>query len=164
MLQLPAVDQERMDPVADLERIRRSAERRQARRKSLWLGVLLPFLAGTLAIGGLVIWAWTAGVGSASAWADTSLTFLLLPLLLLCLLPFALLLALSAGLIKLIGWLPEPMDRVDHFLGQVERGTGRAARAAVQPMIKASALWAAVVAGWAWLGSTLRGERGEKHG
>jgi hypothetical protein len=152
------MDGDRTDAVADLERMRRKAERSLARRRSLWLSVLLPFFLGTLGMGALVAWAWTSGTGSASAWADTSLTFLLLPLLLLCLVPFLVLAALSFGLIKLIGWLPDPLDRVDSILRRIERGSERAMRAAVQPMIRVKALSAAVQAGWARLGAILRGE------
>jgi hypothetical protein len=152
------MDRDRTDAVADLERMRRKSERRLARRRSLWLSVLLPFFLGTLILGALVAWAWTSGTGSASAWADTSLTFLLLPFLLLCLVPFLVLAALSFGLIKLIGWLPDPLDRVDSILGRIERGSERAMRAAVQPMIRVKALSAAVQAGWARLGAILRGE------
>ena len=147
-----------MDMVADLEVMRRKAERRRVRRRSLWLSVLLPFFLGLLGIGGLVAWAWASGAGSASAWADTSLTFLLLPLLLLCLVPFLLLGALSFGLIKLIGWLPDPLDRVDHILGRIERGSEQATRAVVQPLIRVKSLGAAFKAGWARLGAILRGE------
>ncbi|MEJ2013690.1 MAG: hypothetical protein P8X64_15890 [Anaerolineales bacterium] len=155
------MQEERTDPVTDMEKMQRRAERRRRRRTSLWLSVLLPFLAGTLVIAALVAWAWIGGAGDASAWADTSLTFLMLPLLLLCLLPFVLMLALSYGLGKLIGWLPEPLDKVDHALGQVGRGAEKVTRAAVQPLIRAKAFSAAAVAGWARLGEIIRGERGE---
>ena len=157
------MDHERVDPVADLEMMRRKADRRRARRNSFWLYVLFPFFVGVLAVAALVVWAMDAGIGDASSWADTSLTFLLLPLLLLCLLPLALILGLSYGLFKLIGWLPEPLDKVDHVLGQAAYSTERVSRAAVRPLIRTKAIWAGYKAGVARIGATLRGERGEEH-
>jgi hypothetical protein len=154
------MQENRTDPVMDMEMMQRKAKRRARRRTSMWLNVLLPFVVGTLAIAALVAWAWLGGTGDASAWADTSLTILLLPFLLLCLLPFILLLALSYGLGRLLGWLPEPLDKIDHALGRVERGTERVTEAAVQPLIHVKAFLAAVAAGWAKLGEIVRGERG----
>jgi hypothetical protein len=157
------MDQERVDPVADLEMMRHRADRRHARRNSLWLHVLFPFFLGTLAVAALVVWAGYSAIGDASSWADTSLTFLLLPLLMLCLLPLALIVALSYGLFILFGWLPEPLDKLDHVLGQVTKGTRRVTSAAVQPLIQMKAIWAGFSAGVARIGATLRGDRGERH-
>ena len=147
-----------MDPVADIETARRRTTRRAARRRSLWLSVLLPFIAGTLVIAAIVAVAWRSGAGTASSWADTSLTFLLLPLLLLCLLPFALLVALSYILARLMGWLPEPLDRLDQIMQRVQAGSGRVTRTAVRPFIHLRALWAAFGAGFERF---MQGNRGE---
>jgi len=152
------VDEQRLDPVADIEAARRRTVRRTARRRSLWLSVLLPFIAGTLVIAAVVAVAWRSGAGTASSWADTSLTFLLLPLLLLCLLPFALLVALSYGLVRLMGWLPGPLDRLDQIMQNVQAGSGKATRAAVRPIIQLRALWAALGAGFERF---MHGNRGE---
>ena len=104
------------------ELIERDLARRQHkrdRRRVYWLEIYLPVLASLLVVAGLVFMIWRYGVGSASAWADVSLVFLLPLTMLCCLVPLVVLLALVVALVILTPKLPEPMQQVREFMEQL---------------------------------------------
>jgi hypothetical protein len=104
------------------ELVERDLARRQHKRdraRLYWLEIYLPVLAGVLVVAGLVYLIWRVGFGSASAWADASLVFLL-PLVMLCgLIPLLLLGALVVAMAFLTPKLPEPMQRAREFMEMV---------------------------------------------
>ena len=119
----------------------------KAFRKTVWLQIYIPLIFIILLVAGLVTVLWTGGVGTFSGWADTALTFLLIPVLLLGLIIFGVLAVLCYGIFYLIGWIPGPskegqriMRRVAFEVRRVADGIGRpfmAPRAAVSALRKA---------------------------
>jgi hypothetical protein len=141
--------------------LNRKDERAKKRRRSFWLGIALPFVLGTAALGAGVYLVSRSGVGDASAWADASLSFLLIPMLLLCLIPLALIGALIYGAQKLIGWLPEPMGSLDTGMRRVNRSVRRVMEAGLKPLISIKGFWAAWKAAFAQL--RISNRRGAKY-
>ena len=127
-----------------VEVLDRQAARVRTRRKSLWISVILPFILGVFAVAALVYFAARSPIAGPSAWADTSLVFLLFPLLILCLIPLVLTGLLIFGTTKLINWLPEPLDSVESGVRRVNRGLTRGIRVGLKPLIILKAIWAAV--------------------
>lgn len=92
---------------------------KRERTRIYWLEIYLPVLAGLLILAGLIFLVWRVGFGSASAWADVSLVFLL-PLVMLCgLVPMVLVLALVAAMAYLTPKIPEPMQQAREFMEQL---------------------------------------------
>jgi hypothetical protein len=142
-----------------IEPLNRQAERMKKRRISLWLSVVLPFILDVLAIGAMVVFVARSGTGSASAWSDTSLIFLMIPMLLLCLIPLVLVGLLIYGTSWLIGWLPGPLGSLESGVRRVNRGMSHVLQSGLRPLIILKALWAAIkTAITRLLGSTGRGE------
>ncbi|MFV9674800.1 MAG: hypothetical protein ACNYZI_05405, partial [Anaerolineales bacterium] len=71
---------------------------RPAEKRDYWVWIYLPFLIGILVFVGIGLLVVRAGFGSASVWADTSLIFMLLPMILLGLVLLVLLVALVYGI------------------------------------------------------------------
>jgi hypothetical protein len=114
--------------------------------RQIWLQIYLPLFVGILGLIGLVILLRRGAVGTASAFADASTVFLLIPVIFLGLLFTLVCIALSVGLGYLIGWLPGPIRKGWEALIRVESGVRRGADLAAQPMISAKGVWASVQA------------------
>ena len=142
-----------------VEVLDRQAARVRTRRKSLWISVILPFILGVFAVAALVYFASRSSAAGPGAWADTSLVFLLFPLLILCLIPLVLTGLMIFGTTKLINWLPEPLGSVESGVRRMNRGLTRGIRVGLRPLITLKAIWAAVKSAFnqlrAWVG---RGE------
>lgn len=104
-------------------------------RGRTWLWIGLPLFLGLLIIAGLVAAVLTSGFGSSRVWADVSLIFVLLPLCVLGLIPFLLLIAVSYGTARLIGWLPEPMKQLERVMERVKVQSREGSQLAVRPVI-----------------------------
>lgn len=133
-------------------------------RRDFILQVILPFVFGILVLTVGVILLWRAGVGTASAWADTSLIFLMIPWLCVGLVPLAVLGALWFGIFKLTAWLPAPLRKVRNYIGLSGRQLRRATDAAVKPMIVTKGVWAVVEAFFKGLGKLIGLNNGESNG
>jgi len=136
-----------MDDVTDrhgIEILDRQAARLRTRRRSLWLSVILPFILGVAAVAALVFFAARAPFSAPSAWADTSLVFLLLPMLILCLIPLVITGLLIFGTTKLLAWLPEPLGSLESGVRRVNRSLSKGIRIGLKPLIILKALWAAI--------------------
>lgn len=119
-------------------------EPRTRRRGRPWLWIGLPLLLGAIVIAGTVVMVFTTGLGTTRIWADVSLIFVLLPLCIMGLIPMLLLIALSYGTGRLLGWLPEPMDQFVQIMERVDRETRRGGGIVAQPMIAFQGLMATV--------------------
>lgn len=126
--------------------------------RQIWLQIYLPLFVGVLALIGLVVFLRSGGVGTASAWADASTVFLLMPVIILGLFLTLACIALSIGLGYLIGWLPGPIRKGWEVLLRVESGVRRGADVAARPMISAKGLWASMRAGVDAVTSIFRAE------
>jgi hypothetical protein len=128
---------------AGIEILDRQAARVKKRRSSLWLSVILPFILSVVAVAALVYFVARSPAADPGAWADTSLVFLLLPLLILCLIPLVLAGLLIFGTTKLIAWLPEPLASLESGVRRVNRSLSKGIRVGLKPLIILKALWAA---------------------
>jgi hypothetical protein len=114
--------------------------------RQIWLQIYLPLFVGVLGLIGLVVFLRRGAIGTASAFADASTVFLLIPVIILGLLFTLVCLALSVGLGYLIGWLPGPIRKGWEALIRVESGVRRGADVAALPMISAKGAWASLKA------------------
>ncbi len=148
-----------MDSGPGIDLLNRQAERTKKRRMSLWLSIVLPFILSLAAVAALVFFVARSGMGNASVWSDTSLIFLMLPMLLLCLIPLVLVGALIYGTFWLIGWLPGPLGTVESGVRRANRSLSRVLRVGLRPLITLKAFWAAIKAALSRLQTSAR--RGE---
>lgn len=109
------------------------ASRQKRGRPWLWIG--LPLLLGGLIIAGAITLTINQTFGTARIWADVSLIFVLLPLCILGFMPLLLLIALSYGVARLVGWLPGPMGQADHLFKRMAREGRRGSDLAVRPLL-----------------------------
>jgi len=115
-----------------------------AYKRQMRLQVYLPLGLFTVVLAALVAWMWVGGVGDASSWADVALIMLIIPALLLGLIAVAAIVALAVLVGKLIDVIPEPAYRVRKIFRRAERETARATDLALRPVVKLTALWAAL--------------------
>ncbi|TFH36691.1 MAG: hypothetical protein E4G99_04340 [Anaerolineales bacterium] len=109
-----------------------------------WLWIGLPLLVGAAVVAGLVAVVLTNGFGTPRIWADVSLVFVLMPLCLMGVIPLAVLIALSYGTARLVGWLPEALDPVSPWIDRLGREVRRGADLAARPMIAVQGFMAMV--------------------
>jgi uncharacterized membrane protein SirB2 len=133
-------------------------------RRAFNLQVILPLILGILVLVSGIILLWQAGVGTASAWADTSLVFLVLPWLFVGLVPLAVLAALWYGIFKLTAWLPERLRKVTEYIELSGRYLRRGTDLAVRPLFAVKGAWAVVTAFFKGLGSIIGMDDGDSNG
>jgi hypothetical protein len=114
------------------------------RRGRPWLWVGLPLFVGTAVIAGLIAVVLGAGFGTTRIWADASLIFILLPLCFMGIIPLVALIALSFGTIRLLGWLPGPLNQLVGIMERVARETRRGGSLIIRPMVAFQGLKAMV--------------------
>ncbi len=105
------------------------------RRELLWQ-IVLPLVLSILVLVGLAVVVALSGVGDASRWADISLIWLLLPLLLLSLVPLVAVVAMIVLISRLIGRLPGLAVQLQQIFEQVEGIMNRVADRTSEPVIK----------------------------
>ena len=128
-----------------------------------WGWIYLPFLIAVLALAGISFLIVRAGFGSMSAWADATLSLMLLPVIILGLIPLTLIGLMIYGLIKLIALLPEWFLSFRRIFGQVENAVQRAGDIAVRPLIVMKSSWVGLRASCSWLVSIVSIFKGETH-
>lgn len=133
-------------------------------RRAFNLQVILPLILGILVLAGGTILLSQAGVGTASAWADTSLVFLMLPWLCVGLVPLAVLAALWYGIFKLTAWLPEQLRKVTEYIELSGRYLRKGTDLAVRPLFAVKGAWAVVTTFLKGLGSIIGMDDGESNG
>ena len=136
---------------------------RPAEKRGDWIWIYLPFLIAVLALAGISFLIVRAGFGSMSAWADASLSLMLLPMIILGLIPLTLFGLMIYGLIKLIALLPEWFLSIRRIFGQAENAAQRAGDIALRPLIVMKSSWAGLRASCSWLVSIVRIFKGETH-
>ncbi len=115
------------------------------RREKTWQ-IILPLIVGILIILGLGSWAIvtvTQG-GDVSQAADTSLIFLLIPVLILSLIPLALLGFLVYGMVRVLTFLPPKFYLVQGFFLKVQERVQQGADIAAEPVLRINSIGA----GW----------------
>jgi hypothetical protein len=132
-------------------------------RRAFILQVVLPLFIGLLVLAALIVLVWQSGLGTASAWADTSLIFLLIPWLCVGLLPLVALGALWYGVFKLTTWLPGPLRKGKEYIDLGNRYMRRGMDVAVKPMFTIKGIWAVVTAFFKGLASLIGIVNGESH-
>ncbi|MEE8122416.1 MAG: hypothetical protein V3T55_12870 [Anaerolineales bacterium] len=136
---------------------------RLAEKRGDWVWINLPFLTAVLALVGISFLIVRAGFGSMSAWADASLSLMLLPIIILGLIPLTLFGLMIYGVIKLIAILPDLFQSVRRIFGQAENAIQRTGDIAVRPLIVMKSSWAGLRASCGWLVSIVRVFKGETH-
>ncbi len=113
-------------------------------RRQVWLQVYLPLAVGVMLLAGLSVGLWRGQVGTVSAWADTALSLLLLPVLVLGLILLAVLASLAYGVWYAVRRLPEPFQQVRLTLARVEHGADEVVHKAALPLIVPKAVLHAI--------------------
>jgi uncharacterized membrane protein SirB2 len=133
-------------------------------RRAFNLQVILPLIVGILVLIGGIILLWQAGIGTVSAWADTSLIFIMLPWLCVGLVPLAVLAALWYGIFKLTAWLPDKLRKVTEYIELSGRYMRKGTDLAVKPLFAVKGAWAVVTTFFRGLGSIIGMDDGESNG
>lgn len=116
--------------------------RRYRRQARLQIYLPLAVILILVVAGGVLLWPGSAP--AARAYADAALVFLILPVLLFGFIVLALVVGGVYLLVLLLRRLPEPAYRVQLVLGRVERKVRQGADMAARPMVRLSAIWAAL--------------------
>ena len=120
----------------DSKQVERNFKTYRRHRREVWWQVFFPLLLGVLIIGllsgGLVV----RGVRDASTWADVSLIWLILPVCVLGLIPFAITVALIVGATLGLQRLPPLALLVQQTMRQVEDTVRRGADRAAEPVLR----------------------------
>ena len=128
-------------------------QQQQTFQRTVWFQIYLPLLAGVLVLGGLVTWIWIAGAGTGSAWADSAITLLSIPALILGVLVLGVLGGLVYLVFRVLQELPAPLAQVQEFFVQVSHITRGYADKLVKPVIATKAFWASLMRAGEILGS-----------
>jgi hypothetical protein len=142
-----------MDAVPSKVRNRENITRKT--RRHIWLQVYLPVALVVIILAGLGIWVVLAGFGTASVWADVGLVLIIIPTFVIGILIFAALIGMTYGLFRLIGILPDPIDKVYLTVERVGEVMSRGADLAVRPVIIVRKMGAALKAVWNAIASLL---------
>jgi hypothetical protein len=122
-------------------------ERKYNRQRGLQIFLPLGLVLLIILAGGVLLW--PASPLAASAYADTALSFLILPLILFGVIALVVLVGGIYVLVQILRRLPEPAYQVQLAFDRVRRGVRRGADAAAEPFIRISAIGAAIRAiGW----------------
>jgi hypothetical protein len=124
-------------------------------RRQTWLQIYLPIGIGVLVLAGLGTWVFLAGFGTVSVWADVGLVLIIVPTFVIGLLVFAVLIAITYGLFRLLDILPEPIRRFHSTVERVGKVMGRGADLTVWPVITTGKVGAALKAVWQAIRSLL---------
>ena len=136
---------------------------RPAEKRDYWGWIYLPFLIGILVLVGIGILVVRAGFGSVSAWADTSLIFMLLSMIILGLVLLVILGSVVYGIAKLIAIIPVWFTSIRRVFWQAENAVQQAGDIAVRPFTVMKSSWAALQESYGWLVSIARIFKGETH-
>jgi fatty acid desaturase len=117
----------------------------KAYQRLVWMQIYLPFILALLMLGGLVAGLWVGNVGTFSAWADASFVLLIIPAILIGLIVLAVCIAMCYGVLRLIGWIPEPAKRVQEWAAQAARVSHRVGNIIVRPFFIPRAAGSAMV-------------------
>lgn len=136
---------------------------RPAEKRNYWVWIYLPLSIGILVIVGIGFLVVRAGFGSASAWADTSLIFMLIPAIILGLVLVVLLGSMVYGIVKLIAIIPVWFISIRRVFWQAENAVQRTGDIAVRPFTVMKSSWAALQESFSWLVSIVRIFKGETY-
>ncbi len=104
------------------------------KRQVAWQ-ILVPFLLVTLILLAAGVWLVTGATAQTRAWADVSIIWIIIPILLLSLAALALLILLIVGMAKLMRATPRFTSRAQQVAGQIAARTRQAADGAVRPFV-----------------------------
>jgi hypothetical protein len=136
---------------------------RPAEKRDYWVWIYLPLLIVILVFVGIGFLVVRAGFGSASVWADTSLIFMLLTMIILGLVLAVLFGFMTYGIVKLITMIPEWFISIRIFFWQAENAVQQTGDIAVRPFTVMKSSWAALRESYSWLVSIARIFKGETH-
>ena len=136
-------------------RIQRNPITHERHRREVFRQITLPLIIALVVIAVLVGLTVTASAAGASRWADISLIWLIMPVLVVSLIFLILLSGITYGLIRLIGVLPRYALQVQDFFVLLHFQIARLNDKITQPVIKLHATSASVK-------SLLRRVRGDR--
>jgi hypothetical protein len=110
----------------------------QKHRREVFWQIALPLILGLLLlITGCVLPVLVVVSGNdVRVWADISLIWLILPVLILAVIPLAILVAIIYGLTRILNILPGLMNRVQKLFGEINVRVSRASNSAVDPILR----------------------------
>lgn len=111
-----------------------------ATRRYIRRGITLPLIIGFLMLTALIVVIVALGFGGIGVWADTSLVFLILPMLLVGLLILIFSSALLYGVWRLSGWVLSPLQRAQTYAARAVHITRRSMDLTAKPVIVLSGL------------------------
>ncbi len=126
------------------------------RRETIWQ-IIVPLIVSISIILGLGIWAivTVSQGGDVSQAADTSLIFLLIPVLILSLIPLVLLGGLVYGMVRVLTFLPPKFYLVQGLFLKVQERVKQGADIAAEPILRINSIGA----GWQAIKRALRSKK-----
>jgi hypothetical protein len=113
-------------------------------RRQVWLQIFLPLGLLLLLLAVVSVFLWPRSPLAASAYADTALVFLILPVMLFGVIALAVVVAAIYLLVMLLRRIPEPAYQVQLALDRVKRKVSQGADLAARPFVRLSAIRAAL--------------------
>ncbi len=120
---------------------------REAHRRQVLWQISLPFGVGILlilALAGLTVLSALGGGAGVSRWADISLIWLILPMIVFTLILLAIVAGLVYLIVKLISVLPGSAFKVQELMASWQEKIRSASDKAAQPVIRVGGFWAGV--------------------
>jgi hypothetical protein len=108
--------------------------------------VFVPLFLGVILVAALAVGIGMSSRGGTRLWADISLIWLIIPLIIAALIPLALLIALIWGLTRLLGLLPGWMYQVQGIFRRINAGVRQGADRVTAPILETRSRVAAVKA------------------
>jgi hypothetical protein len=112
-------------------------------RQRLWQ-ITLPLVVGVIVVIALLVLASLAGTAQASRWADISLIFLLIPVMVISLIFLVLGAGLVYALVRVLQVIPAFAFRVQNLFTLIEDRVRTGANLAAEPIIRVSSWLAAI--------------------
>jgi lipopolysaccharide export LptBFGC system permease protein LptF len=111
-------------------------ETKDRHRREVWWQIFLPLFLGVILVGALVFGITLTGVGDTSVWAEVSLIWVIIPLLIAALIPLVILIGIVVGLTWLIKNTPPYAFQVQAAFDTVEAGVRRVMDRATEPFLR----------------------------
>jgi len=134
----------------------RNPKTQAAFRRQVRLQIYLPLGLGIVAVAGAGIGLALEGVGTASAWADITLVYLLIVALIVGLVALATVGALAFGVGWVIARLPGPAMQAQALIARAAGIVRRGAEAGIRPILVTRSAWASVRVALCALAGVLR--------
>lgn len=135
------------DPIAEARKRDLIPEARQKTKRQVRRQIILPLASGVVVLAAIIVLLVRRGVGTPSAWADLSLVFLLVPVLIMGLIFFFILAAVFVLSLRLTIEIPFLTFQIYDGIRSAHSGVRRVTGMVTRPFFIPSAIRAALKAG-----------------